>query len=188
MKSAISTLILTAILCVESAHSQSFECFLHNLNDSVFLYLNYTDSIPYCTLFQDTTKENYYNLYLLENRGERFRVRVEDYFHSINTIGWIQKQHCAVWIWLMSSNSIYLFSDHNVYSECQEIAEKELSKTAYGYHGRVIDYLENSQWVKISIDTKHGNVTGWTLNYCNNIYGSCEGERSQSPSMIYLTK
>ena len=188
MKSTIYALFLTAMLCVEAAHSQQFECFLRNLNDSVSLFSDYSDSIPFHTLFQDTIKENYYYLYLLESQGDRFRVRVEDCSHSTKTIGWIQKQHCTVWVWLMSSNSIYLFSDHNVFSNYQDIAENEMLKSAYGCYGEVLEILPNSQWVKISIDTKYGKVAGWTLNYCNNIYGECEGERMRPPSKIYSTK
>ena len=66
-----------------------------------------------------------------------------------------------------------------------EISEDDMSSNRGGYVANIIEFDNKSNWIKISLTTKTSVYTGWTLNYCNNIYGSCEGWKSTPPSQIY---
>ncbi len=42
-----------------------------------------------------------------------------------------------------------------------------------------------NEHIPLSLATRTSVYTGWTLNYCNNIYGSCEGWSSTHPYEVY---
>ena len=57
-----------------------------------------------------------------------------------------------------------------------------------------VSYAQNNNYcfvynmnehIPLSLATRTSVYTGWTLNYCNNIYGSCEGWSSTHPYEVY---
>lgn len=179
----IISLLFISCLCVSYAQNSNC-CFLYNMNEHIPLYQTSEDSTTFLFLYQDTLRENYYTLQIIDYKNNRFQVRIIDE-NNINTTGWINKEHCYVWCWLMSSNSIYLFSEPNKVDSRIEIFEDDMLYNHGGYIANIIDFDNKSNWIKISLTTKNSEYTGWTLNYCNNIYGSCEGWKSTPPTQIY---
>lgn len=183
LKLLISGLI--AMFCVLTTQGQTRECFLYDMNVAIPLYASYQDEVPAVLLYQDSISSNFYSLELLENKGNRFRVHVTGDSDTVNVHGWIDKKFCTVWLWLMETNSIYLFSDPNANSKFQEVHEDEMIYGEDGYCGTILEFSKEISWLKISVPTQSGYVYGWTLNYCGNIYGSCEGDRARTPSRVY---
>ena len=175
--------LFVSCLSVSYAQNNNY-CFVYNMNEYIPLYQNSDDSIASSSLYQDTLKENYYSLQIIDNENNRFQVNVIGE-NNANTIGWIDKEYCYVWCWFMSSNSIYLFPEPNMVNSYTEISEDDMSSNRGGYVANIIEFDNKSNWIKISLTTKTSVYTGWTLNYCNNIYGSCEGWKSTPPSQIY---
>ena len=175
--------LFVSCLSVSYAQNNNY-CFVYNMNEYIPLYQNSDDSIASSSLYQDTLKENYYSLQIIDCKKDRFKVRIIDE-NDINTTGWIDKEYCFVWCWLMSSNSIYLFPEPDMVNSYTEISEDDMSCNRGGYVANIIEFDNKSNWIKISLTTKTSAYTGWTLNYCNNIYGSCEGWKSTPPSQIY---
>jgi len=100
-----------ALFYVLTAQGQNTDCFLYDKNVSIPLYGSYEDEVPAVLLYQDSLKENYYYVQLLENKGNKFRVHVTRVEDTVNIYGWIEKKYCKVWIWLMATDCIYLFSE-----------------------------------------------------------------------------
>lgn len=174
-----------ALFYVLTAQGQNTDCFLYDKNVSIPLYGSYEDEVPAVLLYQDSLKENYYYVQLLENKGNKFRVHVTRVEDTVNIYGWIEKKYCKVWIWLMATDCIYLFSEPNSSSNYRNIQEDELIYNGNGYIATILEFSKKTEWLKLCIPTQSGNIYGWTLNYCGNIYGSCEGDRARSPSRVY---
>ena len=72
------------------------------MNEYIPLYQNSDDSTASSSLYQDTLKENYYSLQIIDCKKDRFKVRIIDE-NNINTTGWIDKEYCFVWCWFIYS-------------------------------------------------------------------------------------
>lgn len=185
MRFKIFILGFIALFYVLTAQGQDTDCFLYDMNVSIPLYGSYEDEVPAVLLYQDSLQGvSYYDVQLLEDKGDRFRVHITRDIDTTSIYGWIDKKYCTVWIWLMNSNSIYLFSEPNAKSNYREIDDAELLYDQYEY-GTILEFSKETSWLKLSIPTQNGYVYGWTLNYCGNIYGSCEGDRAHPPSRVY---
>ena len=183
MKQFLMSLFILINFHIVLSQNNSF-CFVYKMNEKIPIYNSSEDSIPSYFLYQDSLKENYYSLQILDKIDDRFLVNVFEY-NDLKCNGWIEKKYCCVWCWLMSSNNIYLFLEPNIYSSHIEIFEDDLMQNQDGIVANIIDFDKKSKWVKILLTVKEKTYIGWTLNYCNNIYGSCEGERATPPSHVY---
>lgn len=165
-------------LCIHCSvvWGQNVHCFLGVMNAPIPLYYDSIDeSERFMYVYQDSVSEVYYDLEILDQSSSRFMVNLvgeRDPQHQ-NTISWINKRDCAVWIWTMQSTRnehvFRLFKEPNLKSEYKEFVEKNITTRL----SEIIDYKE-SEWIKIQIKTQLGDYEGWTLNYCDNIYGFCE--------------
>ncbi len=183
MKQFLMLLFVLINFHVVLSQNNSF-CFVYKMNEKIPIYNSSEDSITSYFLYQDSLKENYYSLQILDKTGDRFLVNVFEY-NVLKCNGWIEKKYCCVWCWLMSSQSIYLFSESNSESTCVELFDNELIKQNDGIVANILDYDNGSFWVKLLVKTRTTTYIGWTLNYCNSIYGSCEGEGARTPFHIY---
>lgn len=180
-----SLLIIILALCFTRVYAQNNNwCFVYDMNQPIPLYKSLEDTTILSYLYQDTIKENYYSLQILDEKNDRFLVSIFDQ-NILKGTNWIEKKYCNVWCWMMSSSSIYLFSAPDASSQCIEIFEYDMIRNQEGFVANIIGLDKGTDWIKILIITKTSEYAGWTLNYCNNIYGSCEGWKATSPSNIY---
>ena len=93
--------LFVSCLSVSYAQNNNY-CFVYNMNEYIPLYQNSDDSIASSSLYQDTLKENYYSLQIIDCKKDRFKVRIIDE-NNINTTGWIDKEYCFVYLSRLSN-------------------------------------------------------------------------------------
>ena len=142
-------------------------------NVSIPLYEDTSCHISIATIFQDSVTENYYRVDITDENNNRFKVRIgSDWSNSdFQIIAWIDKKYVAVCNWPSWSlnRCVYLFAKPDKTSPKQVIHSYDITD----WHSPVVSV--SGDWYKIIVPTKNGQKEGWTLNYCPNIYGSCEG-------------
>lgn len=142
--------------------------FISQCNCKIPIYTSPLCDTEIYSLFQDSVFEHFYWVEIIGKSVLAYEVNIgsASQYNSPIISGWIEKKYCAVF--LKSNRAIKLFDNPNAKSPHKQIALKN------DIMAIVIDaYLDGNGFIKVLF--RDGNVysEGWVVNYCGNIYNSC---------------
>jgi len=144
------------------------EVFISQSNCKIPIYTSPLCDNESYSIFQDSIFEHFYWVEIIGESVLAFEVKIgsASQYNSPIISGWIEKKYCGVF--LKSNRETKLFDNPNTNSSYKQIVLKD------DIMAIVIDaYLDGNGFIKVLF--REGNVyyEGWTINYCGNIYNSC---------------
>lgn len=181
----IIVLIYLIVKCNVLFSQEPFVVFFADaITDSIPVYRNNTDMECFIKIKEDSEKENWHNVEILDQSNDRYKVSItscqEDGSKSVN--GWVDKAQCGVWLRGKYIERelfvISLYTDSNLLTPFMKLHSKyfgDFEKYTNGKAAPILDYkyYNGEYWIKTVITRKGKKITGWTRDYCPNVYDSC---------------
>lgn len=178
--------ILSIITCVivtskiSHIHSENLELFFRNAcSDGVKVYDSPITTDTISIIYDDCANENYYDVVLLNKSHNRFFVSI---YLNANFIkqGWVDCCKCGTYMYSHQCNQdgVWIFSIYNTpdVNEGQKVFYANYCDGFIDDAIPVLDFYmdrDNRYWIKTEFMFQNTLYSGWTKDFCSNIYGSC---------------
>ena len=182
------TIVIFFIFCANCfatfAQKSLIVFFVDATTDSIPIYCCDKDTTSFYIIKENEQEENWHNVELLEQSNNRYKVRITSCKEDATTpiIGWVDKEQCGVWLWgkKMSSKlwTFRLYRKPEQLHPFVRIVDEDIDgfgKYTNDKAAPVLDYkyYKGKYWIKTEILKDKKKYVGWTIDYCPNIYGSC---------------
>ena len=188
MKKTVAILFFVIVKCqvLFSQKDNLVVFFTDAITNSVPVYADDTTIVSYTSVKEDTEKENWHDVEILEQSNNRYKVCItainEENIAPIT--GWVDKEQCGVWFWgrwTKPENCIVsLYQMPGLLCSFIKITGKypdcfDNYSTTNNKAFPVLDYklYKGEYWIKTVIVKDEKKIVGWTKDYCPNVYGSC---------------
>lgn len=152
--------------------------------DSISVYRNDIDIECFIKIKEDSESENWHDVEILGQSNDKYKVRIiainEDNAEPIN--GWVYKVHCGVWLHgrfhTPACSVVSLYNrpeDLYPFTHLKGKYVDDFGKYTNDMAIPILDYrfYNGIYWIKTEIVEDGKKISGWTRDYCPNIYGSC---------------
>lgn len=185
MKKLIIIIVLIAKCHVLFSQEENFEAFFVDaITKAVPVYANDTGNDIITNIREFTEEENWHGVEILEKSDKRYKVRITSCVdeNPVPINGWIDKEQCGVWLYGEFINlsltivSFYLTPNQPYpFLKITDTFADGFGKYTNDKAAPVLDYElhDGKYWIKTVITKDKKKVVGWTMNYCPNVFCSC---------------
>lgn len=168
MKRLFYCLIFFNATYLIAQNNNEVNAFINKFNEKIPIYSSSLCYNEIYSVFQDSIFEHFYSLKIINESTYTFEAEIYSASQSTSSMinGWIEKKYCSVY--LKSYKNVKLYNEPNNDSEFVNV------KLNYDMMANVIDIDNiNSKFIKVAFFLDNRYYEGWTLDYCDNIYDSC---------------
>ncbi len=151
-----------------SQNNKEINVFINKFNEKIPIYSSALCYHEIYSVFQDSIFEHFYSLKIINESLYTFEVEISSASQSNSPIikGWIEKKYCGVY--LKSYKNVKLYNEPDFDSAFIKV------KLNYDIIANVISIDKiNSKFIKVAFFLDNKYYEGWTIDYCDNIYDSC---------------
>ena len=151
-----------------SQNNNEINVFINIFNEKIPIYSSALCDKEIFSVFQDSIFEHFYSIKIINESIYAFEVQIFSASQSNSPIvkGWIEKKYCGVYINSYKNVKLYDKPDYN--------SDFLYIKLDYDIIAHVIS-IDNlkTKFIKVGFYIDNKYYEGWTLDYCDNIYDSC---------------
>lgn len=159
--------------------------FVDAITNSAPVYSNNTDNDIITNIKEDSEKENWHNVEILEQSNNRYKVHItscREYDDTTSIKGWVDKELCGVWLrGKYIKRDLFIVSFYTkpgLLKPFMKLSSRyfgDFERYTKGQAASVLDYkLYNGEyWIKTEIIKDNKKIVGWTKDYCPSVYDAC---------------